>query len=348
MELVRCSVADTVPAQELFVGLTAADWEAIYTLARRQTVCGICYAAYCRLPGALLPGAPLLPRWVARVNAIETANSRMGAAVGSLVASFRSARLHPVVQKGLSVARYYPAPELRESGDIDLWFGPREMGAALDIVRRSGAAVKAHPDGSRSFVSHGFTIELHPRLINLSAPRARRRLEALVWSHTADTGRGDLPSPSPLLELLLIDVHIMRHAFGTGIGLRQICDYMLASAALAGRYSRNEFARACADLGIARWTALLNAFAVSYLGADAGVLPPSGYAGRRSLPVGALMKIIAEGGNFGLHRHAGSARRAGGKLHTVAMLLRRSRMALSIAPAEAFWNIVRLTGGQLK
>lgn len=348
MELVRCGVADTAPAQELFVGLTAADWEAIYTLARRQTVCGICYAAYCRLPGSLLPGAPLLPRWVARVNAIETANSRMGAAVGSLVASFRSARLHPVVQKGLSVARYYPAPELRECGDIDLWFGPREMGAALDIVRRSGAPVKTHPDGSRSFVSHGFTVELHPRLINLSAPRARRRLEALVRSYAADTGRGDLPSPSPLLELLLIDVHIMRHAFGTGIGLRQICDYMLASAALAGRYSRDEFARACADLGIARWTALLNAFAISYLGADAGVLPPSGYAGRRPLPVGALMKIVAEGGNFGLHRHAGSARRAGGKLHTVAMLLRRSRMALSIAPAEAFWNIVRLTGGQLK
>ena len=231
---------------------------------------------------------------------------------------------------------------------MDLWFGPREMGAALDIVRRSGAPVKTHPAGRRSFVSHGFTGELHPRLINLSAPRARRRLEALVRSYAGSTGRGDLPSPSPLLELLLIDVHIMRHAFGTGIGLRQICDYMLASAALAGRYSRDEFARACADLGIARWTALLNAFAISYLGADAGVLPPSGYAGRRPLPVGALMKIVAEGGNFGLHRHAGSARRAGGKLHTVGMLLRRSRMALSIAPAEAFWNIVRLTGGQLK
>ena len=81
MELVRCGIAGAAPRQGLFRGLSGADWETIYTLARRQTVCGICYDAYCKLPDSLLPGGTLLPRWVARVNAIETSNRAMGIAV---------------------------------------------------------------------------------------------------------------------------------------------------------------------------------------------------------------------------------------------------------------------------
>lgn len=348
LELVRCGAMGSAPDPALFRGLTAGDWETIYTLARRQTVCGLCYSAYCVLPDSLLPAGPVLPRWVARVEAIEDAGRRMACAVRELVDAFRRAGLHPVVQKGLSVARFYPAPGLRECGDIDLWFPESEMSAAVALVAAKGRTVTTHPDGSRSFSFRGFVVELHRRLISISAPRASRRLAASVARMCADSvPAADLPSPLPLLELLLIDVHIMRHAFGTGIGLRQICDYMLAADRLRGRYDRAEFARMCAALGISRWTALLNAFTVRYLGADAASLPPSGCEKEVTLPVEDLMRIVLEGGNFGHHSASGALRRRG-KSHTVAMLVRRSRFAFSVAPAEAFWNIVRLTFGQFK
>lgn len=348
-ELLSCGLAGTDPEADRFRGLSPTDWEAIYALALRQTVCGICYDALCRLPDALLPPAPLLARWAARVGAVEAANRRMAVALSELVAALRERGVRPVVQKGLSVARYYPAPELRECGDIDLCLTAAEIPIAVDFARSLGQSVEIHADGSRSFAFRGFLVELHSRLIGLSAPGARRRLAAIVERHAADPRlSAELPAPAPLVELLLLDVHIMRHAFGTGIGLRQICDYVCAASRLRGHYDPAEFARACADLGIARWTALLNAFAVCHLGADPASLPPSGYKSDRKLPVGTLMDIIITGGNFGRHPGSAVAPVRGSKLHTLAMLLRRARFALSLAPAEAAWNFLRLAAGQLR
>lgn len=351
-ELLRRGLDGREPDGVLFRGLTAADWEAVYGMAKRQTVCGICYDSLCRLPDALLPPGALLPRWVARVNAIENSNVRMRRAVTELVSLFRDAGLHPVVQKGLSVARFYPDPDARESGDIDLWLTGDEMRKAVDVLDRMGCGRTPHPDASVSCDYRGFVVEFHPRLINVSRPKASRRLDAYARElcKGAGYGRGDIPSPPPVLELLLLDIHIMRHAFGNGIGLRQICDYVLAARALRGSYDPEEFVRLCRMLGITRWTALLNAYAVECLGADPGDLPPSGWTGQGRLPVGRLHGIISSGGNFGHHlrKHrfeAGSTRKT--KLHTLKMLAKRSVFAARIAPAEAFWNVVRLVAGQV-
>lgn len=348
MELVRCGIGGGTPDEELFRGLTAADWETIYTLARRQTVCGICYDAYCKLPDSLLPTGSLLPRWVARVNAIETSNRAMASAVASLVEALVALGLHPVLQKGLSVTRFYPNPELRECGDIDLWLPADEMERAIAFARSHDARLKSHPDASVSFIYGGFVVELHRRLISLSAPRAARRLATYIGRHYRRDAAADgtIPSPAPLLELLLLNVHIMRHAFGTGIGLRQLCDYMRASYRLKGLYDAAEFERACSEFGISRWTAVLNAFLVKYLSAEPAMLPPTSCRKTPERSGDTLMGVIMEGGNFG--QHTGNADATGGKLHTLSMLLRRSRFAFGIAPSEAFWNFMRLTAGQVR
>lgn len=352
LELVSCGISGRTPDERTFASLTADDWDSIYTLARRQTVCGICYSAYCKLPDSLLPSGPVLPRWVARVDAIETSGRSMTAAVTSLVAMFRNAGLHPVVQKGLSVARFYPNPELRECGDIDLWFPAAERARAVALARTVDSGIKSHPDGSKSFIYGGFVVELHRRLINVSRPLASRRLEALALQrcNALTDYAAPIPSPPPLLELLLVNIHIMRHVFGTGIGLRHLCDYMCAAYALRGQYDPAEFEEACSALGISKWTALLNDFLVTYLRADAAMLPPSGLKKANAIPPSALMAIIMEGGNFGKHLRKNDTAPdtpARGKLHTLSMFLRRSRFAASVAPAEAFWNFLRLLIGQI-
>ena len=191
MELVRCGIAGAAPRQGLFRGLSGADWETIYTLARRQTVCGICYDAYCKLPDSLLPGGTLLPRWVARVNAIETSNRAMGIAVAQLVESLGAMGLHPLLQKGLSVARFYSNPELRECGDIDLWLPADEMDRAIDFARQHDSRLKSHPDASISFI---FRMNRHGRIAeHCLRPRRRKfqkfrlaRLSVLIHKRVFD------------------------------------------------------------------------------------------------------------------------------------------------------------------
>lgn len=352
LELVSCGITDSQPREEYFSQLTADEWESIYTLARRQTVCGICYKAFCRLPDRLLPPDGLLQRWVARVSAIESFNHAMGIAVTELVGLLRAEGLRPVVQKGLSVARFYSSPDLRECGDIDLWLRKDEFRRAIDTVRIVASDLKSHPDGSISFVFRGFIIELHRRLINISNPFTARKIEKYSISRcdrNVNFGSG-IPSPTPLLELLLITVHIMRHVFGTGVGLRHVCDYVSASYALSGLYDPIEFKQACSMLGISRWVALLNDFSTEYLQADPTLLPPSGLKRPGAISPSRLMKIIMEGGNFGHHPvSAGLSAlpRRRGKFHTMRMILRRSRFAAAIAPREACWNFINLIIGQV-
>lgn len=352
MELVRCGATGATPDHHLFISLSANDWEYIFTTARRQTVCGICYCAFCLLPDSLLPPDTVLLRWVARVSAIEDSNRRMAEAVPQIVRMMRGIDLHPVVQKGLSVARFYPHPELRECGDIDLWVPACDFSACLSLVRQIDGTMKSHPDGSISFVYQGFVVEIHRKLISISSPLRSMNLEAFALRrcHKHVDYDAPVPSPTPLLELLLISVHIMRHAFGTGIGLRHICDYMCAAYALSGQYDRDEFSEACSLLGISRWVALLNDFLHERFGADPDILPPSGLRKANRIPTEALMSIIMEGGNFGQHSLAAGKKKgsaANGKLQTLSMLLRRSRFAASIAPSEALWNFVRLIIGQM-
>ncbi len=352
MELVRCGLSGANPDEILFSDLSSRDWEEIYTLAKRQTVCGICYDAYRKLPDCLLPPGTLLPRWVARVNAIETTNRAMTEAVTLLVRMMRAMGLNPIIQKGISVARFYKNPELRECGDIDLWLPASEFGSGIEFARKTGSNIKSNPDGSISFLYRCFVIELHSQLINVSSPFASRSLASFgkrhISSHVTDA---TIPSPTPLIELLLINVHIMKHVFGTGIGLRHICDYLCASYALKGHYSEARFEKMCSVLGISKWTALLNDFLVTHLHADPEKLPPSGLKKANSIPTETLMKIIMEGGNFGQHLADGRTKkrhRSGhSKLHTLSMFLKRSRFAASVAPAEASWNFFRLLVGQI-
>ena len=352
MELVCCGLSGANPNEKVFSNLSGDDWEQIYTMARRQTVCGVCYNAYCKLPDTLLPPGSLLPRWVARVNAIETANRAMYEAVASLVAKLRQLGIHPVVQKGLSVAKFYNNPELRECGDIDLWLPESEIESGIAFARSIDTNIQSHPDGSISFIYRGFVVELHRRLINISSPSLSRRMESFAIALCRKQVNYDsrIPSPPPLLELLLVNVHIMRHVFGTGIGLRHLCDYMCAAYSLHGRYDAEEFKVVCSMLGISKWTALLNDFLVKHLGADMAMLPPSGLKSANTIPTGTLLKIIKEGGNFGHHLHNSDHKPshvAGGKLHTLGMFLKRSRFAASVAPSEAFWNFFRLIIGQV-
>lgn len=350
--MVCSGLRDEAPDEALFKVLDNTGWEKIYKMACRQTVTGICCTAFCKLPDGLLPPHTLLVQWMARVNTIEYLNRCMREAIMLLIKRFRKQGLHPIVQKGLSTARFYQNPDLRESGDIDIWLPGKDFDKGVKHVRESGEDVKHNPDGSFSFVYRGFVVELHLYLIKICNPAVAYKWNTYaIQLCTAEMGNDEeIPSPPPLFEILLISMHIMHHAFGAGIGLRHICDYYCALQALHGKYDLAAFEKACRSLGISKWTEMLNGFTAFYLDAPESILPPSGLKSPKKVSPEALLYIIKEGGNFGQHFQDDGKRTIlsyKGKLHTLSMFLKRSRFAASIAPVEAFWGFGRLLLGQM-
>jgi len=335
--------------------LTPDEWADVRKMSHRQTVDGIVYQGLCRLPDRLLPPDDQLLRWVAGADAIERHNATMNDAVGSIFAFFRSGGLRPVLLKGQGVARFYERPSLRECGDIDIYFPHKDdMGLAVSALTRRGLRLSADADGCAHCQWQGVPVELHNRLSDVAAPARRRRLSACerekgFENFVLPAGGGDeIEMPSPFLNLLLLNTHILKHAIGWGIGVRQLCDLARACHQQGAEVSADEMKREIRRLGLLRWTRMLHAFLTEYLG-----LPPSSlpFASEPISPA-PLLGLVMSGGNFGKDIRPDSAtsgcstfRR---KVATAGAFSKNALFSLKYAPGEAVWTFLRLFSGQIK
>ncbi len=330
--------------------LSGEVWNRVFELAKKQTVTGVTYCALQRMPDELLPPKPLLLRWVAEVDVIEQSNRQMNDALAELTGLFANRQLQAVVQKGQGVASFYEAPLLRECGDIDLYFpvkGQREE--ALQVLKGRGVSPQLRPDGSFEFQWKDIEVEIHSQLLDIQNPFKQKYVNALIEKY----GFEEVPlaaAPSvritvatPVLMLLLLNVHIMKHALGWGIGLRQLCDTARACQELHGRISSDEMHDICQRMGIGRWTRLLHSFMTDYLGLRPDMLP---YA-TETVRCDALLDIVWQGGNFGQYAEGRQTDRAWKrKLHTSMAFCEHGFFSLRYMPQEAFWHFASLVKGQ--
>lgn len=358
LSLLRAGLYEKTELASSLPRLTPSDWSELYDQSKRQTVSGILCNALSFLPDESLPPYDLLLRWVARTHRIETAYERMGSTLASLLDIFESAGLSPVLQKGHDVARFYTRPSLRVCGDIDIYFSDDERREADRIIENRGIMVHRNPDASCGYHWCGIEVEHHSSLIELHNPLTRAVLSRLI----AREGRVEVElTPgrlttvlAPLTDLIMINVHIMKHCLGVGIGLRHFCDYSMAYRALIPFVGTDRYFTTCRELGIARWTAVLHHFIATYLPLSPhDTLFPSVYVSRSLDDMARrIFAMVIDGGNFGLYRrmrsddHPESTWRR--KLRTLSSFMNHSGLSARLAPAEAFWTFTRLLGGQIR
>ena len=350
--LLRAGLWEKEPESLSLFPLSGESWENIYRMARRQTVTGLVYRGVCHLPDEMLPPEKLLVRWVAEINAIEQRNHRMNAVLAELYEMFRNDGLTPVLQKGQSAALFYEFPLLRECGDIDFYFPYKnEREFAIRIVKNRGIRVDWQPDDSVSYIWNSIEVEHHPRMLDLYNPFLHEdlnSLETLFGYHDVWLSPGcEITIPSPTLYVLLLNTHIMKHAIGRGIGLRQLCDMARACHRLHIAVTSSEIKNICCKAGIIGWNRLLHSFLVEHLGLPVTSLP---YKDR---PVSSrpLLERVLEGGNFGqyrMERTPGTQAVWQRKLYTAHSFLRNVSLSFGYVPKEAFWTFTNLLTGQVK
>lgn len=334
--------------------LSLESWQRVYLTAKQQTVVGIVYDGLCRLPDELLPPELLLLRWVAEVELIERQNSRMNVALADLYAFFGKHDIRPVLQKGQGVAAFYERPEARECGDIDFYF-PKEgdFQKAAQLVESQGKTITAGADGCVSYVWKGIEVEHHPRLLDLYNPFLKSYTQALEQEKgMAELTLSSTPPftvvvPAPALNLLLLNTHILKHAIGKGVGLRQLCDMARANHLLHSQIPHAEMVRIYRRTGVLRWSKLLHGFLVEWLGLPLEEQPHE----NNCLFTRNLLAIILKGGNFGQFIDGSTRKRPSEwkrKWQTAVAFIKNIRFSCRYAPKEAFWIVMNLLTGQVK
>lgn len=126
-----------------------------------------------------------------------------------------------VILKGTSAAKYYPYPEFRTMGDIDIMTSHQDFEVALMNLLDDGYQIIKQLDRETALVKNRTIVELHMSFSSLSEPEQAKYLDDLIIDNITPTHI--LPD---LINGIVIIEHVYQH-LGGGLGLRQIIDWMM-------------------------------------------------------------------------------------------------------------------------
>ena len=140
------------------------DWEALAALADRQAVTPVVFSALRKIDSL-----PAQLRQKMRLEALELSlqNRRRQEAALDVLQQLRAAGLTAAVLKGMSVARYFAAPETRICADTDILISPEKEQEAMELFGRLGFTVTPREKGKHHFsAAHPVAglFEVHVRL----------------------------------------------------------------------------------------------------------------------------------------------------------------------------------------
>lgn len=351
--LLRSGLWGTPASADCFP-LTKTDWEELYDMSNKQTLLGIMYDGILTLPPELFPPRELVYRWTAIVSGIEVRNEEMNAEVGKLAFLFSQKGLRAILLKGQGVAACYTIPEHRICGDMD-WNFPisGDFDGANKMIAASNKGLKFSPGFSAEYHWGKFYSEHHLRMVDVHSPFGNYYIKRLIHSELKGTNEMNMGGqrvevPSPLLNCLCVNMHILKHFLSFGIGLRQLCDAARVYYTSVEEIDGVRLEKAYKKLGVMRWIQVLHQVLVDYLGLPEEYLP---FPLKRKTDVSWMLNEVLIGGNFGFNdTRFGSAENyaSGRRPKRYSQLFHRFVLNFRYAPTEAvFFPLVQFYSGIL-
>lgn len=315
-------------------------WASVFSMAQKQAVAGIMMDAVNRLPDMTVkPDRDLLLKLLSLGIEIEKRNRIMNGEAVKWYEFFRMRGYKAVLLKGQGVAHFYPNPLHRNPGDIDLWVIGREC-EVRELARKEL--------GAEDFTYHHIGVhnggmaelEIHTTPSWMYSYPKNRRLQRMFaqWADSCkeielpDAGRVCVPSDEMNRVYLL--VHIYRHVFSEGIGLRQMTDYAMLLNRGCSDDDKAVFAGYMKELNMYGFAGAVMYVMKKVFGLkdECLLVEPDTEKGEK------LLASIMEGGNFGMYDS--SIDRTIKKDSAMSFLTRtgRNMKLLREYPEEVLWS----------
>lgn len=130
-----------------------------------------------------------------------------------------------MISKGYVVRNYYPMPELRSYGDIDILIKPQDRQKCHELMLEMGFEVKEDWEPVYSYHNGMEVYEFHTEIIeiDISDNADCRGFFNTAWEHTINTC-GHTFEPTPEFHFLYLMTHIAKHLRDSGAGVRMYLD----------------------------------------------------------------------------------------------------------------------------
>ena len=315
--------------------ISAQEWAFLYNKALEHTVGAIVYDAIVALPDALLPPQHLLMKWMVYTDSIERKNKLMNGIVVELSELFHSNGVNHLLLKGQTLAGLYPTPLHRTCGDIDWYFETQgDFHTANGLIKALAIPIEKQAGFSTNYYFKNIEVEHHQSMLDISNPFIKRYLKT-IKAEEAETifmcNNHAVKSLPPLLSVLSVNLHILKHSLSFGVGLRQICD----SAMLYHHYSHqldgNHLKTIYQKLGVYHWVQHLHHLLVSAIGLDENKLP---FPLDKSISSTFMLHEILSAGDFGLYDKRYIKNNNSIRTNRLGQLAKHIRMYINLAPME--------------
>ena len=267
-----------------------------------------------------------------------------------VVSELDAAGIPSVLLKGQGLAQYYPKPELRQCGDIDLYVGLQRYADSYDILRplateiedRKALEVGKHYD----FFVGKVAVEIHRYSDRYPTSKLDRIYQEVSLEGLGKNlvpiqfGGVEVMTPSDEYNAFYIFSHLFHHFLINGLGTRQLCDWMLFLRSRSSHIDMQSLNTTLQRLDMLKPWQAFGCVLVKYFGMPAEAFPF--YDPSQESKADKIVKRLLDEGNFGKERDVYKKR---GKIYLInktwAMLahIGRSLGLLFLFPRHSFRQI---------
>ena len=320
------------------------EWKALYDMAKKQSLVGVCFAGLQRLGADADEGFArigisemLYLTWMGMTAKIQQKNQTVDEQCVALQKRLSADGLRSCILKGLGVASLYSEHllGLRQSGDIDMLVDCDFNQAAEFVKEVSGKDVRwAYKDISIPLFEDT-EVELHIKPGIMFNPFHNHTWQKWYKSNKdivfIPTSGDSFSTPSIEFNLIYILHHCYMHLFESGVGLRQFMDYyfVLKTSLLLNKENCLKVIETLGMIRFAKGTMWIMQ-EVFGLEKDSLLIEPEESEGRF------LLNEIMQSGNFGKHddRFEHNTKNRKDKLK---YFFKRSSILVRHYPQEALW-----------
>lgn len=213
---------------------SADEWGELYDMAKKQSLVGVCFAGVQRLVTQHQePPEMLYLTWMGMTAKIQQRNEVVNRQCVELQAKLSDDGFRSCILKGQgNQANYGDLAMLRQSGDIDVWLDG-SLDDILCYVQKVSPTDEVNEMHAHLHVFEDTDVEVHFIPTRLANRLSSKKLLKWINQNREEQFRNGLRfsnggliiSPTNDFNLVYQLIHIYRHLFSEGIGLRQIMDY---------------------------------------------------------------------------------------------------------------------------
>ena len=178
-----------------------------------------------------------------------------------VVNTLREHGVEPVLLKGQGLASYYPVPQLRSCGDLDIYVGAENYMKAYDAL----APIATKIDSREQLLGEGkhfhmfignSTLEIHRYTEVLPSPSKNRIYQQFALDGlNKELVQVEFPhvtinTPADTYNIYYVFNHFFNHVLSSGVVLRQLFDIACLLHAKAGKFDPEKLRSILTSLGV--------------------------------------------------------------------------------------------------